>query len=127
VSCLGADEAVAGGLPSPSGAGAAADAGAAAAIACTRALERLVPRCALGLLLGELAKGRLMSNVSAAFLSTSTDLRRAVVALLVALHGATASTGAFARYTEAHLSLPQQKLLAIYIDKASSGARVASS
>ncbi len=76
-----------------------------------------MPRAALGLLLGELAKGRLMDGVRRAFLSTSTDLRRAVVALLVALHTATASTGAFARYAEAYLTPPQAKLLAIYIEK----------
>ena len=98
-------------------AAAAADASAAPVIACVRALERLVPRCALGLILGELAKGRLMEGIRRAFLSTSTDLRRAVVALLVALNTATIATGAFARYTEAYWTPPQQKLLAIYIEK----------
>jgi hypothetical protein len=44
-----------------------------------------------------------------------------VVALLVALHAATAATGAFSRYAEAYLTLPQQKLLAIYIEKSSAG------
>lgn len=73
------------------------------------------------MLLGELAKGRLMEGVRRAFLSTSTDLRRGVVSLLVALHKYTASTGAFARYAEAYLTLPQQKLLSIYISKGEGG------
>ena len=59
-----------------------------------------------------------MEGVRSAFLSTSTDLRRAIVALLVSLHQSTASTGAFARYAEAYLTQPQQKLLSIYIGKA---------
>jgi len=94
---------------------------AAALIASIRALTTLVPRCTRAQLLGELARGRLMEGVRHAFLSTSLDLRRAVVALLVALHGVTSAGGAFARYTEAYLTPPQLKLLSIYIDKAASG------
>ena len=90
-------------------------------IACLKALERVLPRCPTGLILGELAKGRLMEGVRRAFLSTSTDLRRSVVSLLVTLHRVTAATGAFERYAEAYLTLPQQKLLSIYIAKAHEG------
>ena len=120
MSCLASDEAIIANISSQSVPSvlAGTDAGAIAAIATVRLLERLVPRCALGLLLGELAKGRLMEGVRSAFLSTSTDLRRAIVALLVSLHQSTAATGAFARYAEAYLTQPQQKLLSIYIGKA---------
>ncbi len=112
--CLAAEEGEGGG-------GGVTEATALPLTAAVRALERLVPRCATGLLLAELAKGRLMEGVRRAFLSTCTDLRRGVVALLVALHAATAATGAFSRYAEAYLTLPQQKLLAIYIEKSSAG------
>lgn len=114
MSCLAAEEG--------EGGGGVTEAAALPLTAAVRALERLVPRCATGLLLAELAKGRLMEGVRRAFLSTCTDLRRGVVALLVALHAATAATGAFARYAEAYLTLPQQKLLAIYIEKGAAAA-----
>ena len=114
MSCIAITEAPA---PELDAAQLGADAVAVPTLACVGALERLFPRCPTALLLSEMAKGRLMEGVRRSFLSTSTDLRRGVVALLVALHTATASTGAFARYAEAYLTLPQQKLLSIYILK----------
>ncbi len=123
VSCIAVteagDAAVGGG---EGGSGGAQDAQALPTLACIQTLERLFPKCPTSLLLSEMAKGRLMEGVRRSFLSTSTDLRRGVVAMLVALHAATSSTGAFARYAEAYLTLPQQKLLSIYISKGDAGA-----
>jgi hypothetical protein len=103
--------------PTPGGAASAAatgaDARAASALVVLRALIRLAPRCSTGLLLSELAKGRLMEGIRRAFLSSSTDVRRAVVGILVEVALVLAPTNAFARYAEAHLTLPQQKLLQI--------------
>ena len=51
--------------------------------------------------------------------NTLTVAQSAVTSLVsdLALNTATIATGAFARYTEAYLTPPQQKLLAIYIEK----------
>jgi hypothetical protein len=68
------------------------------AVACLRCLARLVPRLPPPLLLGELGRGRLMEGLRRAFLSTSTDTRRSVVAVLVEMHLLLRGTGAFARY-----------------------------
>ena len=51
-----------------------------------------------------------------AFGSDSTEVRKAVVGTLVALHGLLRA--AFAPFAEAYLSIQQQKLVQIYIDKA---------
>jgi hypothetical protein len=94
-------------------------------IAALRALARLVPRLPSALLLAELGKGRVMEAIRRAFLSTSADVRRAVVTVLVEMHGRLKAAGtgaAFARYAEAYLSPPQQKLLQIYIEKAGDAA-----
>lgn len=61
---------------------------------------------------------------SQAFVSDATDVRKAVVSVLVALHISLRS--AFTIYAEAYLSMPQQKLLQMYIDKASGVASLAS-
>jgi hypothetical protein len=121
VSCIAITEAADPELASLEPSQQSPDALALPTLACIHALERLLPRCPTALLLSEMAKGRLMDGIRRSFLSTSTDLRRGVVALLVALHTATASTGAFSRYAEAYLSLPQQKLLSIYISKKEEG------
>lgn len=58
-----------------------------------------------------------MLAIKHAFSSTNTDVRRACVGLLVDLHTLLEGTDTFARYTEVFLTLPQQKLLQIFIDK----------
>lgn len=85
-------------------------------IACLHALTRVVPRSPSHIMLAELEKGRLMDAIKRAFLATSTDVRRSVVSLLVEMHLLLRS--AFTRYAELYLTVSQQKLLQIYIDKA---------
>jgi hypothetical protein len=87
----------------------------AVTVAALTALARLTPRVAPPVLLAECDKGRLLEAAARHFLSTSTDVRRAVVSLLVALQ--LRLEAAFLRYVEAYLSVPQQKLLAIYVAK----------
>lgn len=90
---------------------------AAAQSTCVlRALARTIPRLPSGLVLRELDAGRLMEGLTAAFGSESTEVRKAVVAVLVALHGLLRA--AFAPFAEAYLSVQQQKLVQIYIEKA---------
>jgi len=104
--------------PPPAAATPAAGAGSplGVTVAAFKALARLVPRTPAHLLLNECGRGRLLEAAAAAFGSPSTDVRRSVVALLVAL--ALALGHHFTRYAEAYLTEPQQKLLAIYVAKA---------
>jgi len=94
-------------------------------IAAYRALTRIVTRLPPMFLVSELEKGRLMQAIAAHFLSTSTDVRRAVVQILVQLHVALGA--ALARYVEAYLTTPQRKLLNIYIEKETSAAATSAS
>jgi hypothetical protein len=59
------------------------------------------------------------ASLRQAFGSEATDVRKAVVAVLVALHQLLRS--AFIPFAESYLNVQQQKLLQIYIDKANSG------
>lgn len=97
-------------------AAAAANAAGGVAVACFRALARLAPRMPAHLLLDECARGRLMAAVQAGFGSGASDVRRAVLTLLVALTLHLRS--AFARYADAYLTPAQSKLVAVYVDKA---------
>lgn len=111
----GAAPADASGAPAAAAA-AAANAAGGVAVACFRALARLAPRMPAHLLLDECARGRLMAAVQAGFGSGASDVRRAVLTLLVALTLHLRS--AFARYADAYLSPAQSKLVAVYVDKA---------
>lgn len=85
-------------------------------IASFRALTRCVPRIPSHYLLNECAKGRLMTAAVDGFNSPSTEVRRSVVQLLAALSISLRSH--FTRYVDAYLSVPQSKLLSIYVEKA---------
>lgn len=111
----GAAPADASGAPAAAAA-AAANAAGGVAVACFRALARLAPRMPAHLLLDECARGRLMAAVQAGFGSGASDVRRAVLTLLVALTLHLRS--AFARYADAYLTPAQSKLVAVYVDKA---------
>jgi len=94
------------------------DAGQAAPVSvCLRILARLLPALPPQTLVHELGKGRLMEGVRRAFLSTSTDVRRSVVGLLVELWACLEDSDLFARDVASYLTAPQQKLLDIYIRK----------
>jgi CLASP N terminal len=85
-------------------------------IASFRALTRCVPRMPSHYLLNECAKGRLMTAAVEGFNSPSTEVRRSVVQLLAALSISLRSH--FTRYVDAYLTVPQSKLLSIYVEKA---------
>ncbi len=91
--------------------------------AAFRALARLVPRVPAQLLVNECAGGRIMRACQAGFAHPVTEARRAVVTLLVAL--SLALRGLFTRYVDAYLTVPQSKLLAVYVEKALLQASVA--
>lgn len=92
-------------------------------VAALRALSKLVPRIPAHLVLAELDKGPLMEAAAKLFLSQSTDVRRTVVQLHVALHAVVGEH--LTRFMETYLSVPQQKLIAIYIHKENSSAATA--